>query len=146
MVERLTDKKTRKRRSAKRKTLTEERDSRLEAIESYLSLPERLRPRFPPLELMPSEYDHKKPPGIQPSDPIKQKISYCVSVDSVFARHIDDVLMKTRGNLSVKKDPKIKKLRQEIIDKVPSLTIRDKTKVREWLQNRHKRLKRKTKR
>jgi hypothetical protein len=140
-----TGKKTRKRRSAQKKTLTKEQDSRLEAIESYLSLPERLRPRFPPLGPMFSGYDYKKPPGIQPSDPIKLKISYFVRVNPVFAKHIDDVLKKNRGNLSVK-DPKIKKLRQEIIDTVPSLDKRDETKVREWLRDRHDRLKRKNKR
>ena len=137
--------KTRKRRSAKRKTLTKQQDSRLEAIESYLVLPERLRPRFPPLELISSQSDLKKPPGRRLSDPVKISIENYVLFHPVFAKHIDDVLKKIKGNLSVK-DPKIKKLRQEIIDTVPSLDKRDETKVREWLRDRQALLMRRKKR
>lgn len=141
----MTDKKTRKKRSAKRKTLSEEEYSRFKAMESYLSQPERFRKPYPPPELISSEeYDFKKLPGTQPSDPTKLKIFYCASVDPVFAKLIDDCLKKVKGNLSVK-DPKISELRQKIIDTVPSLTGRDKTKVMEWLRDRHNRQKRRNK-
>lgn len=145
MVEKLTEKKTRKKRSAKKKTRTEELESRIEAIESYLSQPDRFRRPYPPLELMSSEYDFEKPPGNQLSDPIKVIIENYVFFHPEFAKHIDDCLKKIKGNLSVK-DPKISKLRQEIIDTVPSLNKMHETKVREWLRDRYNRLKRKNKR
>jgi hypothetical protein len=137
--------KTRKRRSAKRRTLTEEEYSKFKAIESYLSQPERFRRLYPPLELISSQSDVKRPPGIPISDPTKTSIENYVFFHPEFAERIDGCLKKIKGNLSVK-DPKIKKLRQEIIDTVPSLKKIDKTKIREWLRDRHKRLKRRKKR
>ena len=139
----MTGKKTRKRRSAKRRTLTEEEYFQFKAMKEQQSLPERFRDRHP---LLVSQSDLKRPPGNQPSDLTKLKISHCVSVDPVFAKRIDDVLKKTRGNLSVRKDPTISDLRNEIIDTVPSIGKKDKTKVREWLRDRQALLMRRKKR